>query len=127
MDGLPLVKAGDNADVLTLDSEISADVDQVVKETKFRRNKILLEALRIGLPPYISRTMSEKLNLANVQRPEEVEQTIKAIQECYRDYDDPMLKEIKLTPRAVQVLALARKEADRLKHTTTFTIALFSI
>jgi predicted transcriptional regulator len=62
-----LLKAGGKADVITLDSEISADVDQAAKDTKLKRNKILLEAIRTGLQPFISRTMSEKMSLANVQ------------------------------------------------------------
>jgi hypothetical protein len=92
-EGLPLVKAGGNADVLTLDSEISADVDQATKATKLKRNKILLEAIRIGLQPFFSRTMSEKMSLANVQNPDERDRLFQAIEDSYRNYDDPMIRE----------------------------------
>ncbi len=47
--GLPIVKAGGNADVLTLDSEISDFVDGLAKIYKRKRNSILLEALRRGV------------------------------------------------------------------------------
>jgi len=92
-EGLPLVKAGGNADVLTLDSEFSADVDQAVKETKLKRNKILLEAIRVGLQPFVSRTMSEKLSLADVQDPQERELLIQELEQSYKLYDDPMVRE----------------------------------
>ena len=91
--GLPLVKAGANADVLSLDSEISADVDEASKELKLRRNKILLEAIRIGLQAFISRAMSEKVSLADVQDPKEKEMLLQAIEQSYKDYHDPMVIE----------------------------------
>jgi len=92
-EGLPILKAGGNADVLTLDSELTADVDQASKELKLKRNKILLEAIRIGLQAFISRAMSEKVSLADVQDPDKKAQLLQAIEESYRDYDDPMIRE----------------------------------
>jgi len=89
--GLPLVEAGGSADVLTVDSEISADVDQASKELKLRRNKILLEAIRIGLQAFVSKAMSEKLSLADVQDPKEKAQLLQAIEESYKLYNDPMV------------------------------------
>jgi len=87
------VKAGSNADVLTLDSEFSAEVDQASKETGLRRNKILLEAIRRGLQAFVSRVMSEKVSLADVQDPEEKEMLLQAIEDSYKNYDDPMVRE----------------------------------
>lgn len=92
-EGLPLVKAGGNADVLTLDSEFSADVDQAAKETKLTRAKILLEAIRVGLHAFVSRVMSEKLSLADVQDPQKRAQLLQSIEESYKLYDDPMVLE----------------------------------
>lgn len=92
-EGLPLVKAGGNADVLTLDSEFSMEVDQAAKETKLRRNKILLEAIRTGLQAFVSRTMSEKLTLADVQDQEEKARLLEGIEEHYKLYTDPMVRE----------------------------------
>ena len=48
-EGLPLVKAGGNADVLTLDSDLSDFVNELAKNYKRKRNSILLEALRRGV------------------------------------------------------------------------------
>ncbi len=90
-EGLPILKAGGNADVLAVDSEISADVDQASKDLKLRRNKILLEAIRIGLQAFISRAMSEKVSLADVQDPKEKAQLLQAIEESYKLYNDPMV------------------------------------
>jgi len=91
--GLPIVKTGSNADVLTLDSELSAEVDQGVKETKLRRNKILLEAIRAGLQAYVSRVMSEKLSLAELQDPSQRETIIQMIEDSYNRIDNPTVRE----------------------------------
>lgn len=71
--------------------KISAEVDQASKELKLRRNKILLEAIRIGLQAFVSRAMSEKLSLADVQDPKEKAQLLQAIEESYKLYNDPMV------------------------------------
>jgi hypothetical protein len=92
-EGLPLVKAGGNADVLTLDSELSTVVEQATKETGLRRSKILLEAIRAGLEAFISRVMSQKVSLADLTDPKEREQILNACEESYRLYDDPTARE----------------------------------
>jgi hypothetical protein len=91
--GLPIVRAGSNADVLTLDSELSADVDKARKETGLARNKILIEAIRTGFHAFVSRVMSEKINLAELKDPEEREMVLQAIEESYKRYDEPMARE----------------------------------
>ena len=48
-EGLPLVKSGGGADILTLDSETSRDVDTASKEAKVKREKFIIEAIRTGL------------------------------------------------------------------------------
>ena len=47
--GLPLVEAGGNADVLILDGELSDFLNELAKIYKRKRNSILLEALRRGV------------------------------------------------------------------------------
>lgn len=89
-EGLPIVKAGGNADVLTLDSELSSDVDKARKETGLPRNKILIEAIRAGFHAYVSRTMSEKLSLADVQDPKEKESLLRTLEGSYKLYTEPM-------------------------------------
>lgn len=91
--GLPIVKAGGSADVLTLDSALSAEVETARKETGQARNKILIEAIRAGFHAYVSRTMSEKMSLANVQDPKAKESLQRTIEEHYKLYDEPMAKE----------------------------------
>ena len=92
-EGLPILKAGGNADVLALDSELSTDVDQTVKETKERRNKILLEAIRIGLQPYFTRKTSEMVSLADKKDPKEKDYLLQQIERSYELYTDPMVIE----------------------------------
>ena len=48
-EGLPIVKAGGNADVLVLDSELSDFLNELAKNYKRKRNSILLEAIRRGV------------------------------------------------------------------------------
>jgi hypothetical protein len=91
--GLPIVKTGSNADVLTLDGELSADVDKARKETGLARNKILIEAIRAGFHAFVSRVMSEKLSLADVQDRQEKEKLLQLIEESYKLYDEPMARE----------------------------------
>ncbi len=89
-EGMAFVKAGRNADVITLDSEFSAEVDQLSAEIGLRRNKILLEAIRTGMQAFAARTLSEKMTLAQEQDPEKRERLIQALEESYKLYDDPM-------------------------------------
>jgi hypothetical protein len=91
-EGLPLVESG-GGDMLKLDGELSADVDRASKETELRRSKILLEAIRTGLHAFVSRTISEKENLANVQDPEQKTRLLQMLEESYKQYDDPMVRE----------------------------------
>jgi hypothetical protein len=91
--GLPIVKAGSNADVLTLDSELSVEVDMARKETGLTRNKILIEAIRRGFHAFVSRVMSEKLSFADVKDPKEREMLLQAIEQSGNLYDDPMVRE----------------------------------
>jgi metal-responsive CopG/Arc/MetJ family transcriptional regulator len=92
-EGLPIVMAGGKSDVLTLDSELSAEVDQAAKEIELNRNKILLEAIRTGLHAFWSRKASEKMSLASVKDPKEIEMITAALAESYKLYDDPMMIE----------------------------------
>lgn len=48
-EGLPLVKAGGNADVMTLDSDISDFVNELAKIYKRKRNSVIIEAVRRGV------------------------------------------------------------------------------
>jgi metal-responsive CopG/Arc/MetJ family transcriptional regulator len=89
-EGLALAKAGGNADVITLDSEFSTEVDQLSRELELRRNKILLEAIRTGLQAFASRKLSEKMSLADVQDPKKKALLLQAIEESYKNYNDPM-------------------------------------
>jgi metal-responsive CopG/Arc/MetJ family transcriptional regulator len=47
--GLEIVKAGGAADVLTLDSELSQDIEAEAKRGNRTRNSVLLEAIRHGI------------------------------------------------------------------------------
>jgi predicted transcriptional regulator len=127
--GLPLVKLGGNADVITLDSEMSAEVDQLAKEANLKRNKILLESIRIGFHPFVSRTMSEKMSLADKKDPAEREMLLRGIEQSFNDYDNPILKEnrrlvfergeaVVLLKDILQHVPEAKRRHDALKHLT---------
>ena len=92
-EGMAMVKAGRNADVITLDSEFSAEVDQLSAEIGLRRNKILLEAIRTGMQAFAARTLSEKMSLAEINDPAEKARLLDGLAESYKLYDDPMVKE----------------------------------
>ena len=70
-EGLPLVKSGGAADVVTLDSETSRDLDAASKETNVSRSKILIEAVRTGLQAAYSALMRDKLVRAQEQNPKD--------------------------------------------------------
>ena len=91
-EGLPLVESG-GGDMVKLDSELSATVDNACKETELSRNKILLEAIRAGLHAFVSRAMSEKLSLAELQDPKQKEELLWSIEQSYKLYDDPAVRE----------------------------------
>ena len=93
-EGLPLVKAGGNADVLTLDSELSADVTGVSKELKVTRNKIILEAIQAGLQSVYWRLTREKIVNAQDQNPAEAASMAANIQLSER-MDDPMSRQVR--------------------------------
>jgi hypothetical protein len=79
--------------MVKLDSELSATVDNACKETELSRNKILLEAIRAGLHAFVSRVMSEKLSLAELQDPKQKEQLLWMLEESYKRQDDPTVRE----------------------------------
>jgi metal-responsive CopG/Arc/MetJ family transcriptional regulator len=93
-EGLPILKAGANADVLALDSELSADVSTVSKETKTTRNKIILEAIRVGLQSVFWRLQREKIIDAQDQKPEEAAMLVSALEQSERR-DDPMSRQVR--------------------------------
>jgi metal-responsive CopG/Arc/MetJ family transcriptional regulator len=72
-DGLPLIKSGGGADVVTLDSETARDVDSASKETQVSRSKFLIEAIRTGLQATYSMLMRDKLVRAQEQNPKDKE------------------------------------------------------
>ena len=68
-EGLPVIKNGGGADVVTLDSETSRDVDAASKETNVSRSKVLIDAIRTGLQATYSMLMRDKLVRAQEQNP----------------------------------------------------------
>lgn len=99
-DGLPLIKSGGGADVVTLDSETSRDIDVASKETKVSRSKILIEAIRTGLQATYSKLMRDKVVRAQEQNPKdkEAEMMIHAWENSVL-MDDPMGREVRAAMR----------------------------
>jgi metal-responsive CopG/Arc/MetJ family transcriptional regulator len=112
--GLPLVKSGGKADVLTLDSELSAEVDQATKEIELNRNKILLEAIRTGLSAFVAMKVTEKSSLDNLKDPKERELIIRAVEENFKLYHDPMVREHRIA--VVQRGEATTRLRDILEH-----------
>ena len=93
-EGLPLVKAGGSADVLTLDSELSGDVATVSKETKVTRNKVILESIRAGVHSVYWRLRRENIVQAQNNKPEEAEAMVSAMDQIER-MDEPMSQQLR--------------------------------
>jgi predicted transcriptional regulator len=93
-EGLPLLKAGSNADVLTLDSELSGDVSTISKETKTTRNKIILEAIQAGLQSVYWKLKREKIIYDQDTKPEEAVALVGALEWSERN-DNPINREIR--------------------------------
>ena len=72
-EGLPLMKNGGGADVVTLDSETSRDVDTASKAADVSRSKFIIEAIRTGLQATYSMLMRDKLVRAYEQNPKDKE------------------------------------------------------
>jgi metal-responsive CopG/Arc/MetJ family transcriptional regulator len=113
-EGLPLVRSGGKSDALTLDSELSAEVDQAAKEIELNRSKVLLEAIRTGLHAFWSRKASEKMSLASLKDPKEIEMITAALAESYTLYDDPMMIEHRKI--LAQKAGVSVRLADLLQH-----------
>lgn len=96
--GLPLVKSGGAADVLTLDSELSRDVDAMAKAYKRTRNAILIEAIQKGARAVNVRGMYEN---AEHLSPEQAEMMIKTHPEV-----EPYLREVRAAKIAKGVLEI---------------------
>lgn len=104
--GLPLVKSGGAADVLTLDSELSRDVDAMAKAYKRTRNAILIEAIQKGARAVNVRGMYEN---AEHLSPEQAEMMIKTHPEV-----EPHLREVRVAKIAKGALQIQMD--DLLRH-----------
>jgi predicted transcriptional regulator len=61
--GLPIVENGAPGDSLPLDGELSSDVEQVAREFKLSRSRVLADSVKIGLPALFAR-LQRKESLA---------------------------------------------------------------
>jgi len=99
-EGLPVIKCGGGADVVTLDSETSRDVDSASKETSVSRSKFLIEAIRTGLQATYSRLMRDKL--VRVQDQKTVDKESEMILQAWEHsaiMDNPMGQEVRAAVR----------------------------
>jgi len=53
----------------------------------------LLEAIRIGLELFSSKTMSAKANLADIEDPKQRDEMLQWLEDAYKQHDDPMVRE----------------------------------
>jgi len=114
-EGLPLLKSGGGADVVTLDSESSRDVDEASKATNVSRSKFLIEAIRTGLQATYSMLMRDKLVRVQEQNPNDKEAgTMIHAWEHSLLMDNPMGREVRAAIR--QRGALMIRLWDILEH-----------
>src|SRR5690349_16391095 len=112
-EGLPLIEKGGGSDVLTFDSELSKDIDDVSKECRLSRAKVILESVRTGIQPFYNRLMREKIVHAQ-DRSSEAAEALLAGMEQIDQLDDPMSREMITALR--QRGAALRRFYDLLQH-----------
>jgi metal-responsive CopG/Arc/MetJ family transcriptional regulator len=99
-EGLPVIKSGGGADVVTLDSETSRHIDEGCKLTNVSRSKFLIEAIRKGTEATYSMLMRDKLVRAQDQNPNDKEtETLIHSWEHSMVMDDPMVREVRTAMR----------------------------
>ena len=99
-EGLPLLKSGGGADVVTLDGETSRDIDAASKETNVSRSKFLIEAIRTGLQATYSSLMRDKLVRVQEKNPNDKEtETLIHAWEHSIIMDNPMGREVRAALR----------------------------
>ena len=99
-EGLPVIKSGGGADVVTLDSETSRDIDDGCKETNVSRAKFLIEAIRAGMQATYSTLMRDKLVRAQDQNPNDKEtESLIFSWEHSMTMNNPMVREVRTAMR----------------------------
>jgi metal-responsive CopG/Arc/MetJ family transcriptional regulator len=112
-EGLPAVEAGTSTDVVSLDSELSKDVDQISKEGNVSRAKVIIESIRTGAQAFYNRIMREQIMQSQQYSPRQAEILLQGMEQSNLA-DEPMNREVRTAFR--QRGAAMTRFWDLLRH-----------